>query len=44
MKTQDISIHWLRSNNKDEYADHQIIELLKEHEIKWKSMTSYNLS
>jgi len=34
MKTQDTSIHQLRSNNEDEYADHQIIELLKEHEIK----------
>ncbi len=44
MKTQNISIHQLRSNNEDEYADHQIIELLKEHKIKWKSMTSYNLS
>jgi len=34
MKTQNISIHRLRSGNEDEYADHQIIELLKEHEIK----------
>jgi len=44
MKTQNILIHQLRSDNKDEYADHQIIELLKEHEIKWESTTSYNLS
>ncbi len=44
MKTRNISIHRLRSDNEDEYADHQIIELLEEHEIKWKSMTSYNLS
>ncbi len=44
MKTWNISIHQLRSDNEDEYADHQIIELLKEHEIKWKLMTSYNLS
>ena len=44
MKTWDILIHQLHSNNEDEYADHQIIELLKEHEIKWKSMISYNLS
>ena len=44
MKIQNISIHWLHSNNEDEYADHQIIELLKEHEIKWKSITSYNSS
>ncbi len=34
MKTRDTSIHRLRSDNEDEYADHQIIELLKEHEIK----------
>ncbi len=44
MKTQSTSIHRLRSDNEDEYADHQIIELLEEHEIKWKSTTSYNLS
>ncbi len=44
MKTQNISIHRLRSGNEDEYADHQIIELLKEHEIKWESTTSYNSS
>ncbi len=44
MKTWNTLIHWLRSDNEDEYADHQIIELLKEHEIKWKLMTSYNLS
>ncbi len=44
MKTQDTSIHWLCSNNKNEYADHQIIELLKKHEIKWKLMTLYNSS
>jgi len=34
IKIQDISIHQLHSDNEDEYADHQIIELLKEHEIK----------
>ncbi len=44
MKTWNTSIHWLHLDNKDEYADHQIIELLKEHEIKWELMTSYNLS
>ncbi len=44
MKTWSISIHWLRSDNEDEYADHQIIELLEKHEIKWKLTTSYNLS
>ena len=44
MKTWNTLIHWLRLDNEDEYADHQIIELLKEHEIKWKLMTSYNLS
>ncbi len=44
MKIQNTSIQRLRSNNEDEYADHQIIELLEEHEIKWKSTTSYNSS
>ncbi len=44
MKTRDILIHWLRSDNEDKYADHQIIELLKEHEVKWESTTSYNSS
>ncbi len=44
MKTWNTSIHWLHSDNEDEYADHQIIELLKEHEIKWKSTTLYNSS
>ncbi len=44
MKTRSISIHRLRSDNEDKYADHQIIELLEEHEVKWKSMTSYNSS
>ena len=44
MKTWNTSIHWLHSDNEDEYADHQIIELLKEHEIKWESTTSYNSS
>jgi hypothetical protein len=34
MKIQDTLIHQLCSNNEDEYADHQIIELLEEHEIK----------
>jgi len=31
MKTRSISIHRLHSDNEDEYADHQIIELLEEH-------------
>ncbi len=44
MKTRSTSIHRLRSDNENEYADHQIIELLEEHEIKWKSTTSCNLS
>ncbi len=44
MKTRNTSIHRLHSDNEDEYADHQIIELLKEHEVKWKSTTSYNPS
>ncbi len=44
IKTWNTSIHWLRSDNEDEYADHQIIELLKEHEVKWKSTTLYNSS
>ncbi len=44
MKIQSTSIQRLRSDNEDEYADHQIIELLEEHEVKWKSMTSYNSS
>ncbi len=44
MKTQSTSIQWLRSDNENEYADHQIIELLKEHEIKWELTTSYNSS
>jgi len=34
MKIQSTSIQRLRSDNEDEYADHQIIELLEEHEIK----------
>jgi len=34
MKTQSTSIQRLRSDNEDEYADHQIIELLEEHEVK----------
>jgi len=34
MKIQSTLIQRLRSDNKDEYADHQIIELLEEHEIK----------
>jgi len=34
MKTRNTSIHRLHSDNEDEYADHQIIELLKEHEVK----------
>ncbi len=34
MKTRSISIYRLRSDNEDEYADHQIIELLEEHEVK----------
>ncbi len=44
MKTQSTSIQRLRSDNEDEYADHQIIELLEEHEVKWESTTSYNSS
>ncbi len=44
MKTWSTSIYRLHSDNEDKYADHQIIELLKEHEIKWKSTTSYNSS
>ena len=44
MKIQSTSIQQLRSDNEDEYADHQIIELLEEHKVKWESMTSYNLS
>jgi len=34
MKIQSTSIQRLRSDNEDEYADHQIIELLEEHEVK----------
>jgi hypothetical protein len=34
MKTRGTSVHRLRSDNEDEYADHQIIELLEEHEVK----------
>jgi len=34
MKIQNTSIQQLRSDNEDEYADHQIIELLEEHEVK----------
>jgi len=34
MKIQSTSIQRLRSDNEDEYADHQIIELLEEHKIK----------
>ncbi len=34
MKTQSTSIQRLRSDNEGEYADHQIIELLEEHEVK----------
>ena len=34
MKTRGTPVHRLRSDNGGEYADHQIIELLKEHEIK----------
>jgi len=34
MKIQSTLIQRLRSDNKDEYTDHQIIELLKEHKIK----------
>ena len=44
MKNRDTLIHWLHSDNEEEYADHHIIDLLKKHEIKWKLMTSYNLS
>jgi len=34
MKTRGTSVHRLRSDNEGEYADHQIIELLDEHEVK----------
>ncbi len=44
MKIQSTLIQRLCSDNEDEYADHQIIELLEEHEIKWKLTTSYNSS
>jgi transposase InsO family protein len=44
MKTQGTSVHRLRSDNEGEYAGHRIIELLEEHEVKWKSTTSYNPS
>ena len=44
MKNQDTSIHWLHSDNEEKYVDHHIIDLLKKHEVKWESMTSYNLS
>jgi len=44
MKNWDTLIHWLHSDNEEKYVDHHIIDLLKEHEIKWKSMISYNLS
>ncbi len=44
MKTRDTSVHRLRSDNEGEYAGHQIIELLEEHEIKWEPTASYNPS
>ncbi len=44
MKTWSTLIYRLCSDNENEYADHQIIELLKEHEIKWELTTSYNSS
>ncbi len=44
MKNRSTLIHRLHSDNEEEYADYHIIDLLKEHEIKWKSMISYNLS
>ncbi len=44
MKTQGTSVQRLRSDNEGEYADHQIIELLEEHGVKWESTTSYNSS
>ncbi len=44
MKNRNTSIHQLRSDNEEKYADHHIIDLLKKHEIKWKLMTSYNSS
>ncbi len=44
MKTRSTSVHRLRSDNEDGYADHQTIELLKEHGIKWESTASYNSS
>ena len=44
MKNRSTLIHWLHSDNEEKYADHHIIDLLKKHEIKWESMTSYNSS
>jgi len=44
MKTRDIPVHRLRSDNEGEYADHQTIELLKEHGVKWEPTASYNPS
>jgi len=44
MKTRDTSVHRLRSDNEGEYADHQTIELLKEHEVKWEPTAPYNPS
>ena len=34
IKNLSTSIHRLRSDNEEKYADHHIIDLLKEHEIK----------
>ena len=34
MKNRGTSIHRLRSDNEEKYADHHIIDLLKEHEVK----------
>jgi len=34
MKNRNTSIHQLRSDNEEKYADHHIIDLLKKHEIK----------
>ena len=44
MKTRSIPVQRLRSDNEDEYTDHQTIELLKEHGVKWEPTTSYNSS
>ncbi len=44
MKNWSTSIHRLRLDNEEKYANYHIIDLLKKHEIKWKSTTLYNSS